>query len=106
MTLTRKRKNLGFLMATAELEPTTSPGDVSPPSWTAVLHEWLVTVDHKKIGIMYVLMAVLFLIIGGCMALMMRLQLWAPGLHFVEPITFNQFFTLHGTTMVFFVGMP
>ncbi|CAN5118560.1 cytochrome c oxidase subunit I [soil metagenome] len=78
---------------------------ISPP-WTALLHEWLVTVDHKKIGILYVLMSVFFLVIAGAAALLMRIQLWAPGMTFLPPITFNQFFTLHGTTMVFFVGMP
>jgi len=102
----RAAKILGNLMATAELEPIIEPSGATPPSWTAVLHEWVITVDHKKIGILYVLMAIVFLIIAGAAALMMRLQLWAPGLHILEPITFNQFFTLHGTTMVFFVGMP
>src|SRR5438067_2300479 len=47
----------------------------SPP-WTAVLHDWVTTVDHKKIGIMYVLLAVVFLIVGGIEALLMR----APGM--------------------------
>src|SRR5690349_2761172 len=74
--------------------------------WTAVLHEWVTTVDHKKIGILYVLMAVLFLIIAGCEALLIRLQLWAPGNDVLGPDAFNQLFTMHGTTMVFFVGMP
>jgi cytochrome c oxidase subunit 1 len=74
--------------------------------WTAVLHEWVTTVDHKKIGIMYVLMAVVFLIVAGCEAVTMRLQLWRPGLGVLGPDRFNQFFTMHGTTMVFFMGMP
>jgi len=81
------------------------------PPLTAVLHEWVTTVDHKKIGIMYVLMAVFFLIVGGCEAVLMRWQLWAPrssllGNAFLKPDTFNQLFTMHGTTMVFFMGMP
>jgi cytochrome c oxidase subunit 1 len=79
---------------------------VSPPPWTAVLHEWVSTVDHKKIGIMYVLMALLFLVIGGIEALLMRCQLlWADN-DLIGPDQFNQLFTMHGTTMVFFVGMP
>ncbi len=82
------------------------PSAPSAPSWGAVLHEWVTTVDHKKIGIMYVLMAVVFLIIAGLEALMMRLQLWRPGNHVLGADTFNQFFTMHGTTMVFFMGMP
>jgi len=76
------------------------------PGWTAVLHEWVVTVDHKKIGIMYVLMAVVFLVIGGCEALVMRWQLFFPRNEVVGPDFFNQMFTMHGTTMVFFMGMP
>jgi cytochrome c oxidase subunit 1 len=92
-------------MATAELEPAATPGRARP-SWTAALHEWVVTVDHKKLGVLYVLMAVGFLFLAGAAALAMRLQLWAPNLHLLSPTTFNQFFTLHGTTMVFFVGMP
>ena len=93
-------------MATAEIEPAALPAAESRPPWTAVLHEWVVTVDHKKIGILYVLMAVGFILVAGAAAVMMRLQLWAPNLALVPPTTFNQFFTLHGTTMVFFVGMP
>src|SRR5271166_6481670 len=74
--------------------------------WTAVLHDWVTTVDHKKIGIMYVLMAVAFLVIAGCEALLIRLQLLRPNNDFLGPDTFNQMFTMHGTTMVFFMGMP
>lgn len=74
--------------------------------WTAVLHEWVVTVDHKKIGLMYILLAVVFLLVGGCEALAFRIQLFYPHNNFLGPDTFNQLFTMHGTTMVFFVGMP
>ena len=74
--------------------------------WTAVLHEWVTTVDHKKIGIMYVLMAVVFLVVGGCEALLVRWQLFWPRYDFLGPDVFNQMFTMHGTTMVFFMGMP
>src|ERR1700730_17706967 len=76
------------------------------PPWTAVLHEWVTTVDHKKIGIMYVLMAVIFLVVGGCEALLVRWQLFWPRYDFLGPDVFNQMFTMHGTTMVFFMGMP
>ncbi len=74
--------------------------------WTAVVHDWITTVDHKKIGIMYVLMAVVFLIIGGCEAELIRLQLFWPRSTLIRPDTFNGLFTMHGTTMVFFMGMP
>ena len=82
-----------------------SPKPASAP-WTAVLHDWVTTVDHKKIGIMYVLMAVVFLVIGGCEAILIRLQLFWPRSELIGPDTFNGLFTMHGTTMVFFVGMP
>jgi len=74
--------------------------------WTGVLHEWVTTVDHKQIGIMYVLMAIVFLVIAGIEALVMRWQLFYPRGQVVGPDLFNQLFTLHGTTMVFFMGMP
>src|SRR5215813_13740923 len=74
--------------------------------WTASLHDWTTTVDHKKIGIMYVLMAVVFLVIGGVEALLMRWQLWLPRNELIGPDFFNQMFTMHGTTMVFFMGIP
>src|SRR5271163_1881470 len=70
------------------------------------VHEWLTTVDHKKLGIMYIAYALVFLLIGGLEAVLMRIQLMVPHNHFVSPQVFNRFFTMHGTTMVFFVGMP
>ncbi|MDB5339037.1 MAG: Cytochrome c oxidase subunit type [Planctomycetaceae bacterium] len=75
-------------------------------SWSAVLHICVMTVDHKKIGIMYVIMALVFLVIGGIEALLIRFQLLFPRNNLIGPETFNGLFTMHGTTMVFFVGMP
>jgi cytochrome c oxidase subunit I len=74
--------------------------------WLEVLHDWVTTVDHKKIGLMYIGYALIFLVIAGFEALLMRVQLAVPNNHFVSPQVFNQLFTMHGTTMVFFVGMP
>ena len=70
------------------------------------LHGWVTTVDHKRIGIMYLLMSLVFLIVGGLEALLIRLQLWSPENTLVSAATFNQLFTMHGTTMIFFVVMP
>jgi cytochrome c oxidase subunit 1 len=92
-------------MAIAE-EPRTLVREPAAPPWTAVLHDWVTTVDHKKIGIMYILMAVVFLVVGGIEAVLLRWQLWLPRNDFLGPDTFNQMFTMHGTTMVFFMGMP
>src|SRR5271163_1237072 len=71
-----------------------------------VVYEWMSTVDHKKIGLMYIVYALIFLLIGGLEAVLMRIQLAVPNNHFVSPQVFNRLFTMHGTTMVFFVGMP
>ena len=71
-----------------------------------LLHDWVVTVDHKRLGIMYVVTALVFMVIAGLEASTMRLQLAWSGLHVVPPETFNRFFTMHGTTMVFLFGIP
>src|SRR5271154_5438470 len=71
-----------------------------------VVYEWMTTVDHKKIGLMYIVYALIFLVIAGFQAVLMRIQLAVPNNHFVSPQVFNRLFTMHGTTMVFFMGMP
>ncbi len=71
-----------------------------------MLHEWLITVDHKRIGVMYVCSGLVFFVVAGLEASMMRWQLAVPDNTVVGPDTFNRLFTMHGTTMVFFVGMP
>jgi cytochrome c oxidase subunit 1 len=70
------------------------------------LHEWVTTVDHKRLGILYIAYALIFLVIGGVEATIMRIQLIRPLNHFVSPQVFNRMFTMHGTTMIFFVAMP
>src|ERR1700688_2872598 len=72
----------------------------------ARLHEWVTTVDHKRLGILYIVYALVFLIIGGIEAAIMRVQLIRPHNDFVSPQVFNRLFTMHGTTMIFFVVMP
>jgi cytochrome c oxidase subunit 1 len=71
-----------------------------------VVYEWLTTVDHKKLGLMYITYALIFLVIGGVEAVLMRIQLATGNNHFVSPQVFNRLFTMHGTTMIFFVAMP
>src|SRR6266853_390799 len=82
--------------------------DAARPSRTVLdhLHEWVVTVDHKKLGLMYIMYALVFLLVGGVEATIMRIQLSAPHKDFVSPQVFNRMFTMHGTTMIFFVTMP
>jgi cytochrome c oxidase subunit I len=86
------------------IDETLAPQQSRPP--LNVVYEWLTTVDHKKIGLMYIGYALIFLIIGGLEATLMRIQLAIPNNHFVSPQVFNQLFTMHGTTMIFFVAMP
>jgi len=93
-------------MAVVDDRREVQPAATAAPGWSATLHEWTTTVDHKKIGILYVLMSVVFLVIGGSEAILMRLQLFKPNAGLIPPDVFNQLFTMHGTTMVFFVGMP
>src|ERR1700751_1120955 len=70
------------------------------------LHDWVTTVDHKRLGILYMMYAMVFLLVGGLEATVMRIQLIAPHMSFVSPQFFNQMMTMHGTTMIFFVAMP
>jgi cytochrome c oxidase subunit 1 len=70
------------------------------------LHAWVTTVDHKRLGILYIVYALIFLVVGGIEATIMRIQLIRANNDFVSPQVFNRLFTLHGTTMIFFVAMP
>jgi cytochrome c oxidase subunit 1 len=76
------------------------------PSWIEGLHDWVTTVDHKRIGLLYIFFALLMIGIAGCEALILRIQLMFPHNTFVSPQVFNRMFTMHGTTMIFFVVVP
>jgi cytochrome c oxidase subunit I len=80
--------------------------DVGSRPWVETLHGWVTTVDHKRLGILYILYALLFLAVAGSEAMIIRIQLMYPHSSFVSPQVFNRIFTMHGTTMVFFVGIP
>src|SRR5581483_10653655 len=67
---------------------------------------WITTIDHKRIGILYMLTSLLFFIIGGIEAMALRTQLALPNLKFLSPEAYDQIFTMHGTTMIFLVVMP
>jgi cytochrome c oxidase subunit 1 len=70
------------------------------------LHGWTTTVDHKRLGVMYVVSGLAFLLVAGTEASIMRLQLALPEQDIVGHETFNSLFTMHGTTMIWLVGMP
>src|SRR5438445_4156422 len=91
-------------MTTASVTWTDS--DVAPRPLVERLHEWVTTVDHKRLGVLYIVYALVFLVIGGIEAMIMRIQLIAAHTDFVSPQVFNRMFTMHGTTMIFFVAMP
>ncbi|MFC4243277.1 cytochrome c oxidase subunit I [Gryllotalpicola reticulitermitis] len=85
-----------------------------PPSSTRVrpLHkgnvvvDWLTTTDHKKIGYLYLIASMMFFMVGGVMALVIRAQLAAPGHQIITPVAYNQLFTMHGSIMLLLFAMP
>lgn len=74
--------------------------------WKWLWREWLTTVDHKRIGIMYLLAALLMMFRGGVDALLMRTQLALPNNRFLTAEHYDQIFTTHGTIMILFMAMP
>jgi cytochrome c oxidase subunit 1 len=76
--------------------PLPTEGATSQP-WLETLHAWVTTVDHKRIGTLYILYALIFLVIGGIEATIMRIQLMRPHLDLVSPQVFNRMFTMRGT---------
>jgi cytochrome c oxidase subunit 1 len=77
------------------------------PDWQrGRVASWLVTVDHKRIGILYIATAGVFFLAGGLMALLLRTQLAQSGNDFLTRDSYNEVMTMHGTTMVFLVVVP
>jgi cytochrome aa3-600 menaquinol oxidase subunit I len=74
--------------------------------WGYLWREWLTTVDHKRIGIMYLISALLMLFRGGVDAIMMRAQLSAPDMKLLDAQHYNEIFTTHGIVMILFMAMP
>jgi cytochrome c oxidase subunit 1 len=94
---------------------TTTTADVASPAHgegTTYLNaekglaSWLLTLDHKRISVMYFICIIAAFALGGLFALLVRTELWAPGKTIVDPDTYNQLFTLHGAVMVFLVIIP
>ena len=78
---------------------------VSPPGVWEYIKSWACTLDHKRIGVMYLCAILFFFFLGGMMAMLIRLELFAPGNMFSQA-TYNRIFTLHGTIMVFLFIIP
>src|SRR4051794_19437625 len=70
------------------------------------VRSWLLTVDHKRIGLLYMISITFFFFIGGAAATLMRLELMTPSGDLIRSETYNRLFTLHGITMVFFFMVP
>lgn len=73
---------------------------------TKGIKSWLTTVDHKRIGLMYLFSVIFFFFIGGMLAITLRLELLTPAKTFIEADTYNRIFTLHGAVMVFLFIIP
>ncbi|MCH7705847.1 MAG: cytochrome c oxidase subunit I [Chloroflexi bacterium] len=84
----------------------TVPRWMQRPAGYAGLRSWVVTVDHKRIGVMYGVTAVAFFFVGGLEAQVMRLQLAGPGSSLVSPEVYSQLFSMHALTMIFLAIMP
>ncbi len=84
----------------------TNPDSFDWDTFAPWIAEWLTSTDHKKIGTLYTVQGLFFLGVGGIMAMFIRIQLAVPGNDFLTQDQYNQFFTLHGTTMIFLAAMP
>jgi cytochrome c oxidase subunit 1 len=98
MTIARDGAKLKGAKLAARLQRTWS----RPPG----LIGWLSTVDHKEIGRRYIVTALIFLVLGGLLALTMRLQLARSDNNLVDPQRYNELFTMHGSTMMFLFAVP
>jgi cytochrome c oxidase subunit 1 len=91
----------------AHLQPfVPSPIPATVQTYKSTIWGWLTTTDHKKIGTLYLFTALFFFLVGGLEAEIIRAQLGGPNRHLVSAETYNQIFTMHGTTMIFLAIMP
>lgn len=94
-------------MATATTHSTDhSNGEVNYINEFKGLKSWLTSLDHKRIGLMYMISVLFFFLVGGIFAILLRLELFRPGAQFLTPDQYNQVMTYHGAIMVFMVIIP
>jgi len=93
-------------MASTAIPTQAPPLAPAPYAEKSGVWSWLTTVDHKRIGALYLYTALVFFLIGGFEAELIRIQLQGPNRHFVSAELYNQLFTMHGTTMIFLGVMP
>ena len=106
MAIIERPAPVGAPALPAPATPARAYGALRRPVATTGWKSWLFTVDHKKLGIMYGVVAMFFFIVGGVEALLIRLQLAAPDGKVLSASVYNQMFTMHATTMVFLFVMP
>ena len=92
-------------MTTTAERPTASAAPPPPRHNTGILR-WITTTDHKVIGFSYMTTAIFFFLVGGLLALVMRTQLARPDQNLVSPETYNEFFTMHGSIMIYLFVVP
>ena len=68
--------------------------------------DWITTVDHKRIGLLYMVTALLFFLVGGVLAMLIRAELFEPGQQLLGQVAYNATFTMHGTLMIFLFSVP
>jgi cytochrome c oxidase subunit 1 len=93
-------------MASTAIPTQAPPYAAAPYKEKGGVWSWLTTVDHKRIGLLYLYTALVFFLIGGLEAELLRIQLQGPNRQFVSAEMYNQLFTMHGTTMIFLAIMP
>ncbi|MDP9176870.1 MAG: cytochrome c oxidase subunit I [Gemmatimonadota bacterium] len=93
-------------MASTAIPTQAPPYTATPYQEKGGVWSWLTTVDHKRIGLLYLYTALAFFLIGGLEAVLLRIQLQGPNKDFISAEMYNQLFTMHGTTMIFLAIMP
>jgi cytochrome c oxidase subunit 1 len=93
-------------MTTQDLHTHAPAGGANYLNVTHGIRSWLFTLDHKRIGIMYMVGVTLAFLLGGTLAMLIRLELIAPGRTIMDADTYNQVFTMHGIVMVFLFIIP
>ena len=81
--------------------PPTRPEPTGNARRGSKLYKLMTTTDHKELGIIYIIMSFIWFFLGGLMALLLRLELFSPGLQFLSNEQFNQLFTMHGTCLLY-----
>jgi cytochrome c oxidase subunit I len=93
-------------MTTTAERPAAPAAQAHPPRHNAGILRWVTSTDHKVIGLSYITTSILFFLVGGVLALVMRTQLARPDQNLVSPETYNEFFTMHGSIMIYLFVVP